>query len=55
MTYSILSAYKVEMDGTRTSDYRQAFAAFCHLRGAIICFLVRWDAPGVFTVLEGAE
>lgn len=55
MTYSILNAYKVEMEGTRTDNYRQAFNTFCRLRGAIICFLVRWDAPGVFTVLEEAQ
>jgi hypothetical protein len=52
MTYSILNSERVEIDGTRTNSLREAMANWQALHGVMICFLVRWECPGLFTVLE---
>jgi hypothetical protein len=36
----------------RTSDYARAYAMWQKLYPVMICFLVRWECDGVFTVLE---
>jgi hypothetical protein len=52
VTYSILNSERVEIDGTRTDSLREAMANWQALHGVMICFLVRWECPGLFTVLE---
>jgi hypothetical protein len=59
VTYGILDANKDEMkvDGRnrRTSDYARAYAMWQKLYPVMICFLVRWECEGVFTVLEPSK
>lgn len=52
MTYSILNAHRVEIEGTRTDSLREAMAKWQKLYPLIICYLVRWECEGCFVVLE---
>lgn len=52
MTYSILNSERVEIQGTRSESLVLTMARWRDMYKVMICFLVRWECPGVFVVLE---